>query len=283
MTASEPLSGIQAVTLAVNVPGPAAAARLRELGASVTKVEPPDGDPLARYSPDYYRTLSAGQEVLPLDLKAAAGRDRLRELLSGADLLLTSSRPAALQRLGLVPGRLHEEYPRLRWVAIVGHPSPRAGEPGHDLTYLAGRGLLSLPDLPRTLLADLAGAERAVSAALGLLLAREQGASADAYAEVPLSEAAAAFDAPLRHGITRPGGVLGGGLPGYNLYRCSEGWIALAALEEHFLEKLLSGLGLPKASYEELQEIFASRSAAYWESWAAERDLPLVAVRETPP
>ncbi|MBA2443384.1 MAG: CoA transferase [Rubrobacter sp.] len=283
MTAGAPLSGLRAVTLAVNVPGPAAAARLREFGAGVVKAEPPGGDPLARYNPAWYRALSDGQEVLSLDLKEAAERERLHGLLANADLFLTSSRPAALQRLGLIPAGLHEEYPRLGWVAIVGHPSPRADEPGHDLTYLAGRGLLDPPDLPRTLLADLAGAERAVSAALGLLLARERGAYTTAYAEVALSEAAAAFDQPLRHGITGPGGLLGGGLPGYNLYRCSEGWIAIAALEEHFLEALRSGLGLPEAGYEDLQKAFQRRTAAYWEGWAAERDLPLVAVRETPP
>jgi len=46
-----PLWGVRVVTLAVNVPGPVAAARLCELGASVTKVEPPGGDPLEAVSP----------------------------------------------------------------------------------------------------------------------------------------------------------------------------------------------------------------------------------------
>lgn len=39
------MTSARIVVLAVNVPGPAAAARLRELGAAVTKVEPPEGDP----------------------------------------------------------------------------------------------------------------------------------------------------------------------------------------------------------------------------------------------
>jgi crotonobetainyl-CoA:carnitine CoA-transferase CaiB-like acyl-CoA transferase len=45
-----PLKGIQIVSLATNVPGPVAAARLHDLGASIIKVEPPAGDPLAEYS-----------------------------------------------------------------------------------------------------------------------------------------------------------------------------------------------------------------------------------------
>lgn len=40
------LEGMRVLNLAINVPGPVAAARLRDLGASVVKVEPPSGDPL---------------------------------------------------------------------------------------------------------------------------------------------------------------------------------------------------------------------------------------------
>lgn len=273
-----PLRGIRVVTLAVNVPGPAAAARLRELGASVIKVEPPDGDPLAHTNPAWYEALAAGQEVVRLDLKDAADRARLDEHLAEADVLLTSSRPSALRRLGLGPQDLRSGYPRLCVVAITGYRAPRENAPGHDLTYLAEFGLLSPPDLPRTLLADLAGAERAVSATLALLLNRAEGGALD-HVEIPLSEAAAFFAEPLRHGLTKPGAELGGGLPGYNLYRASDGWIAVAALEQRFWEKLLEEFGLEEAEKEDLAKIFVDDTAEHWERWAAGRDLPIAALR----
>ncbi len=47
----KPLRGMRVLTLAVNVPGPAAAPRLQELGATVMKLEPPGGDPLAQAKP----------------------------------------------------------------------------------------------------------------------------------------------------------------------------------------------------------------------------------------
>lgn len=277
-----PLEGMNILSLAVNVPGPAAAARLREFGGEVIKVEPPGGDPLEASNPAWHKALAAGQKVVSLDLKDDAGFGELSSLLGDADLLLTSSRPASLARLGLSFEKLREEFPRLSQVAIVGYPSPRENEPGHNLTYLAGWGLLTPPDLPRTLLADLAGAERAVSAALGLLLTRERGFGAG-YAEVPLSDAAAYFAEPLRHGITRPGELLGGGLPGYNVYRTSDGWLAVAALEPHFLKKLLSELGLKSADKEKMAGIFAEQPSLWWEEWAAERDLPMAALRAAPP
>jgi crotonobetainyl-CoA:carnitine CoA-transferase CaiB-like acyl-CoA transferase len=162
-------------------------------------------------------------------------------------------------------------------VAITGFSAPEENEPGHDLTYLAEHGLLSPPGMPRTLLADLGGAERAVTAALALLFRRERTGEAG-YREVPLSEAAAYFAQPLRFGITRPGAHLGGGLPGYNLYHASDGWIAVAALEQHFWERLLEALGLESADREKLAETFKQRTAEHWERWAAERDLPVKAV-----
>ncbi|MGE5591459.1 MAG: CoA transferase [Bacillota bacterium] len=273
-----PLKGFRLVSLAVNVPGPVAAARLREMGAAVAKVEPPEGDPLATGSPAWYQALTEGQDVVRLNLKEPTGRARLDELLHSADLLLTSTRPDSLRRLGLDWPSLHPVYPHLCQVAIVGYPSPEENRAGHDLTYQAGLGLLRPPDLPRTLLADLAGAEQAVSAALALLLARERGGGAG-YRQIALAGAAAVLAAPLQYGLTVPGGVLGGGHPGYGLYQAAGGgWVAVAVLEPHFLQRLQEELDLMQVSRESLAAVFATRTAEDWEMWAAERGLPIALV-----
>jgi alpha-methylacyl-CoA racemase len=117
-----PLGGVRVLTLAVNLPGPVAACRLCGMGAAVVKVEPPGGDPLARMCPGYYAELSAGQEVVSMDLKAREDRVSLDNYLENMDLLLTASRPAALGRLGLSWPELRARFPRLCQVAIVGHP-----------------------------------------------------------------------------------------------------------------------------------------------------------------
>ena len=158
-----PLDGIQVLTLAVNLPGPTAAARLHRLGAAVVKVEPPTGDPLAHARPSWYEELHRGQTVLILDLKEEAGHKQLDDRLDSSDLLITAMRPAALQRLGLDWPTLHARRPRLCHVAIVGYPMPREHLPGHDLTFQARAGLLEPPPLPRGCLADAAGARQAVA------------------------------------------------------------------------------------------------------------------------
>src|SRR4051812_5394622 len=164
---SAPLD-LRVLNLGINVPPLAAAARLGELGASVTKVEPPAGDPVAAVAPAWYTEATAGQTILHLDLKDPVARAQLEPLLAEADVLLTSSRPSALERLGLGRELLRSSFPRLVHVAIVGHAPPREDVAGHDLTYAAEHGLVAPPALPRTLVADLAGAERAVSTALAL-------------------------------------------------------------------------------------------------------------------
>jgi len=270
-------SGLRIVSTALNLPGPVACARLRALGAEIDKVEPPDGDPLERYAPRWYGRLHEGIAVHRLDLKGDAGRDSMSRLLGRADVLITAQRPAALARMGLDVAAL-SAHPRLCHVAITGHGAPDENLPGHDLTYVAACGLVQPPHLPPTLFADMAGGERAATEALALVNARERGAGARS-ATVALADVAHDLAAPLREGLTAPGGVLGGRLAGYNLYDTAEGWIALAALEPRFVERLAEALCVAPPTHERLAAKFAERTAREWEEWARANDVPLVAVR----
>jgi len=275
----QPLSGIRALTLAINVPGPVAAARLRELGATVIKVEPPGGDPLSRISPAWYESLTRDQKIARLNLKDPDERAQLDPLLEASDLLITATRSSALDRLSLGWSQIHAKFPRLSQVAIIGHPPPNEDKAGHDATYQAELGLIAPPHLPRTLLADLAGAERVVSAAVTLLFERERN-GVGGHARVSLVEAARIFAEPLRYGITTLGGPLGGSLPGYNIYHTLDGWVVVAALESHFWERLQHELRLSEPTQEELGRVFLARRSLDWQEWASARDLPLVAVPE---
>lgn len=272
-----PLTGVRVVTLAPNLPGPVAAHRLAGLGAGVVKVESPAGDPLAAAAPAYHRELAAGQEVVTLDLRTDAGRDRLGDLLADADLLLTSSRPRSLAALGLSWPEVHRRFPRLCQVAVVGHAGADADRPGHDLTYQAEAGTLVPPQLPVLPVADLAGAERVVGDALALLLQTARTGEGD-YREVALAQVVADAAACVRHGLTGPGTVLGGGLPTYGIYRAAEGWVALAALEPHFTDRLAKETGVDPWDGDALSSLFAGRTARQWARWAAAVDVPLVEV-----
>lgn len=266
------LSGLTVVSVALNVPGPLAAASLRGDGARVIKVEPPAGDPLWGMNAEWYNDLHRGIEVRTINLKDAAGGDEMRQLLAGADLFLSSSRPSALGRLGLGPDDLQTQFPQLCRVTIVG--DTREPEvPGHDLTYQVEAGLIdpAHPVMPRTLLADIVGSREAYAAALALLLGRERGSS-ERERRVGLGDSARFAALPLRHGLTAPGGLLSGAKDIYGLFLTSDGWVAAAPLETHFAARWHEWLG------ENVAAELAQRPTAYWVAEAAARDLPLVEI-----
>lgn len=242
----------------------------------MVKVEPPTGDYLASAAPSWYEELRAGQRVVTVDLKSDAGRAEFDALLAPADVLIVSSRPSALARLGLTAERLQASHPRLCTVSIVGHASPHGDQPGHDLTYQAEVGLLT-DALPRSLFSDLAAGSEAVSTVLTMLLARSQSGRGG-WQEVALSSCAHALAAPVRHGLTAPGGPLGGGNPAYGVYRTSDGLLAVGALESHFLQRLLGLLQLERADAEPIARALAARPTRDWVAAGRELDIPLVAL-----
>lgn len=268
---SAALRGVRVLSLAQNVPGPLAVSRLVVEGATAVKIEPLAGDPMAGFNREWYRRLHRHVSVERLDLKEPGGQMRLQALLASTDLLITSQRPSALGRLGITRRGLARTHTHLRWLNIIGDTTDPE-RAGHDLTYQAHAGLVG-NEMPRTLIADVLGAEYAVIASLLLLRLPSPRALA-----VGLSDALAAARAPLDLGLTAPAGLLGGALPTYRLYDTREGRVAVAALEPHFRARLYTALGLPDGT--DLSEAMRGRTARQWERWAAARDLPIARVRE---
>lgn len=264
------LSGVRLLSLALNVPGPVAVARLVAEGAAAVKVEPPSGDPLAGYCRAWYDDLHAGVGIETLDLKTDAGRERLSHRLATTDVLLTSQRPSSLTRLGLGVETIAERLPSLRRVDIVG--DTRAPErPGHDVTYQCEAGLVH-DRLPPTLLADMAGAERIVATVL-LVLAAPPGS----HRVVGLRDVVDDVAEPRRRGLTALDGPFGGGWAAYGVYATRDGHVAIGALEPHFKHRLYAVLDLaPDAP---IAEAVATRTSAEWSALAAAHDLPLSVAR----
>jgi len=244
MLSLKPLRGTRVVSLALNLPGPAALWRLQAMGARCTKVEPPAGDPMAQYSETAYQAMHTGVPTRRWDLKTPTGQARLYKALAQAQVLLTSFRPSALAKLGLAPAQVRRTHPHLAVVAIVGTTGERAEEPGHDLTYLADAGLVTGLDLPATLFADMGGALMASEATLQAVLA-QRSSGKGSFQEVALSEAAAWLALPRTWGLTQPKGAVGGAHAGYRVYPCKDGRVAVAALEPHFAAALCAAAGVP--------------------------------------
>ncbi|HEX2163138.1 MAG TPA: CaiB/BaiF CoA-transferase family protein, partial [Thermoanaerobaculia bacterium] len=296
-----PLAGVLVVDLTRLLPGPLAAKLLADLGARVIKVEEPRmGDPV-RLSPPIVRgrsalaaMLLAGVESVALDLKRDGARAVLDALLARADVLLESSRPGTLARLGFPPAELVRRHPRLVLCSLSGYGAdgPHAARTGHDLTYQALAGTLAptarMPALP---LADHAGAWAAALAVVAALHRRHatgRGGLIDA----------SLYDAALHTNLVdwaeeaagaRPVGralALSGALACYNLYRTADGGtVALACLEERFWRRFCEAAGRPDlvashldtspATKKRVQELVGGRPRAHWEELAERHDLPI--------
>ncbi len=288
----QPLKGFTVLSLALNLPGPAALMRCRQMGARCVKLEPPppngapagsSGDPMGLYNPGAYALLHEGVRIATADLKTEAGQKQLHRQLGRTDVLLTSFRPSAMARLGLAWPALHRQYPALSQVAITGGPGAQAEEPGHDLTYLAQNDLVTGMDLPATLYADMGGSLTASEAVLKAAL-NQYRTGKGVYLEVALSDAAAYLAIPRRLGLTTPGAAVGGGHAGYRMYRCLDGRVAVAALEPHFAAGWCALAGVTDTSRGAL---FAPATHAAIEAWlltqsrraldalALKHDLPL--------
>lgn len=269
---------IRVVAITTNIPGPLAAARLLALGASVTKIEPLRGDPLALGAPAWYAEIVAGMDVVQFDLRAPEAKAMLDERLRAADLVLTAMRARSLVNAGLDWSSLHARYPALCALTLTGEAPPYDDRAGHDLTYQARAGTIAPPAMPRVLVGDMAAAERVVSTSLALLLQRQRTGNAG-HASVAITEAAADFAKPYEAGLTQPNGELGGALATYNIYPARAGWVAVAALEPHFIERLQAMLGVEQLDADTLRGAFARRTAQEWEELAQHHDLPLAAIR----
>ena len=287
-----PLKGVRILSLALNLPGPAALMRCRAMGAVCVKLEPPPhpsapqgstGDPMSVYQRGAYDTLHQGVQLRVADLKTDKGRAVLQRELAKADVLITSFRPSVLPKLGLDWKRLHLSYPQLSMVAIEGAPGARADEPGHDLTYMAENDLVTGLELPPSLFADMGGSLVVSEAILQLRLQQLQKGKG-ARLQVALSDAAAYLGLPRAWGVTAPDAAVGGGHAGYRVYPCKDGRVALAALEPHFFAALAQAAGLADtgfassftaAAHDGVAAFVASKTRRQMEALARAQDIPL--------
>ncbi|SDH31669.1 CoA transferase [Variovorax sp. OV700] len=283
----QPLAGVRILSLALNLPGPAALLRCRGMGATCVKLEPPGGDPMALYNKVAYAAMHDGIAVQTADLKTDAGQAQLQAELARTDVLLTSFRPSALGKLKLDWASLQSRHPSLCQVAIVGAPGARAEEPGHDLTYVAESGLVTGTELPPTLYADMGGALLAAEAVLQATVhARSTAGAKGIYLEVALNASADWLALPRTWGLTQPEGAVGGAHAGYRVYPCADGRVAVAALEPHFAARLCEAAGVAPpdmfatATREGIAAWFRTRTRAELDAMARERDVPLLTLAD---
>jgi CoA:oxalate CoA-transferase len=151
-----PLVGLRVVEVAQLVSGPYCGTLLAQLGATVVKVEPPQGDMARHFAPfvnddsAYYRSVNRGKDEVRLELGSEQGRARLEDLLADADVLIHNMRPDAARRAGIASEELRVRFPNLIVCSIsaYGGGAERRDGVGVDLIFQAESGLMSITGFP---------------------------------------------------------------------------------------------------------------------------------------
>jgi len=249
----EQLEGVRVVDLGIWRPAPYATQLLAELGADVTKVEPPGGDPMRAF-PSMYANLNGAKRVVELDLKTDAGRADLLPTLEAADVIVEGFRPGVASRLGVGHVEARAANPRVIHCSIsgFGQDGPLAAASGHDLNYQAWSGVLdarspetTVPGIP---VADLAGGAFAAMA-ICAALARRGLVGADHYdgerIDVSMADVLVSWAGPEVGGSLAAGEEPGRNFPAYGTFACLDGQVTLGIVtEDPFWRDLCAVLGL---------------------------------------
>lgn len=148
-SAPDPLDGLIVLDFTSMIAGPYAGRLLADAGATVIKIEPPEGDDMRQRAPQraghgvYFGQLNAGKQSITLDLKRPDALALCRGLIAKADVLLENFRPGVMRRLGLDHAALAPEYPRLVYCAISGYgqSGPLADRPAYAPIVHAASGI----------------------------------------------------------------------------------------------------------------------------------------------
>jgi CoA-transferase family III len=134
-----PCSGLRVLDFTRVIAGPVGTRMLAALGAEVLRIDAPQMPELELHVLDGM----VGKRSVLLDLRAAAGRARLEELLAGADVVVQGYRPGALAAFGLDRDSLSDRHPHVVTVTLSawGHLGPWADRRGFDSVVQAACGI----------------------------------------------------------------------------------------------------------------------------------------------
>jgi crotonobetainyl-CoA:carnitine CoA-transferase CaiB-like acyl-CoA transferase len=302
-----PLEGITVVDLTIALAGPFATLLLGALGATVIKVENPEGGDPARSNAPYIgpaglhleradpkdmsvSMLERGRNKLSvtLDLKKPEAREVFGDLVREADLVVENFSAGTADRLGVGYEAVSGLNPRIVYVSISGFG---AGEPGKgmDTIFQALSGLMTTPgsygDPPvrnGVPFGDLVGPLFAVIGAVSALLMRERTGKGQ-HVDVALLGALTSlvstepWETMERAGIAMRTGNVVPRLAPFGIFRTLDGDVALCAPTEAFAHGVFEAIGSPELvsderfSSRDRRVMYAAELHALIAQWAAER------------
>ncbi|MCW2513388.1 MAG: frc 11 [Mycobacterium sp.] len=301
--AKGPLAGIRILEVGHMLAGPYATMMLADLGAEVTKIEPPGGDISRQVSDSYFASINRGKRSVCLELGTDEGQRRLGELVAESHALLVNLKPSGIRKLGLTYDALRRHNEKIVCVALTGYGLEAGDDPAFDYVIQAATGIASLtgdPDGPPTLPGySSADNSTGLTAAIGLLalIVSGRGGQVDvSLRDVMLSQLNYRASAYLNDGVEPrryPNGAHSYYVPA-QLFDTADGYLALFITHDAFWRLFCAEAGI--AGFPTMAERAANRdevlaavsavlgtdSAFGWEARLRPLGIPAAAVRTLP-
>lgn len=188
---ARPLEGLRVLDLSRVLAGPFAGRMLSDLGADVTKLEPPEGDVTRGWGDirngisGYYTQQNAGKRAICVDLERPAGREIVHALAANVDIVIENFRPGVMARHGVGWTDLQSVNPRLIMLSIsgFGQDGPEASRPAYASVLHAESGFIArqaeldanAPTDPVLSIADMNAGLHGLVAVLAAVVHRERG------------------------------------------------------------------------------------------------------------
>ena len=207
---SAPLEGVVVVSLEQAISAPFATRQLADLGATIIKIERPEGDFARAYDSNvqgesaFFVWANRGKQSVVLDIKHPDDLSTFWALIAGADVFIHNIAPASAMRLGIDAQSLHVKYPSLIACEVSGYGSggPRSDDKAYDLAIQAEAGAFSVTgDAEMSKVgfsaADISAAMYALSGILAALVRRDRTGEGAAIEVSMLESLAEWMSAPL--------------------------------------------------------------------------------------
>jgi formyl-CoA transferase/CoA:oxalate CoA-transferase len=311
------LEDVTVLDLSHALAGPFATTMLADYGASVIKIEPPEGEMARAWGPPFYGretayfvNLNRNKKSVTIDLKHPDGKALFFRLLDTADVVVENLRVGTVARLGIDYARARERQPRIVYCSIsgFGQDGPYRDRAALDLVVQAESGMMSITGEPGgrgvrcgVSIADITAGMYAAFGILAALHAREttgRGQFLDvSMLEGQLGILSGMVGAYLADGIVpRPLGTAYGALLPYQTFRTQTRDIAIGIGSDKLWRVFCPLIGLPQIADDPryatnaarnanrpsltatLQDAFLTRTYEEWEASLLPAGIPMGAI-----
>ena len=151
-----PLEDVVVLDLSHALAGPHCSTMLADYGATVFKLESPDGGDISRAwgaaaggggaESAYFVSLHRNKRGLSINLKSPEGKELFLKVIEKADVMIENFRPGALEKLGLGYAAVSARNPGIIYASIsgFGQDGPYRERAAMDLILQAESGMISI-------------------------------------------------------------------------------------------------------------------------------------------